>query len=189
MLLSNAFLSRPFPSARLGAVALSCLLGAGGAMADSRAAWKTGSDLLAVGLPIVAAGHAWSEDDGEGLKQLGLALGGTFLSTELIKSQVHETRPDGSGDDSFPSGHTAIAFAAARYVDKRYGGPWRLALYTAAGLTGVARVEADQHHWKDVLAGAALGYLASELSTRSRSFQVVVAPTPRGVALVGMAAW
>ena len=80
-------------------------------------------------------------------------------SAEILKHQISALRPDKSDDKSFPSGHTAVAFASARYLDKRYSGqvsPYLL--YGAAGLTALARVQADKHYWKDTIAGGALGY-------------------------------
>ncbi|WP_090128835.1 hypothetical protein [Limnohabitans sp. Rim11] len=65
---------------------------------------------------------------------------------------VHEKRPDGSGNDSFPSGQTAIAFAAARFYDKHYATEASPYLYAAADLTAVARVKADKHYAKDAAA-------------------------------------
>jgi membrane-associated phospholipid phosphatase len=51
--------------------------------------------------------------------------GGSILVGEGIaqglKHSVHERRPDGSGNDSFPSGHAAVSFAAAATIHRRYG--------------------------------------------------------------------
>jgi membrane-associated phospholipid phosphatase len=93
-------------------------------------------------------------------------LGATLAATTALKSLIHEQRPDGSGNDSFPSGHTAIAFAAARFIDKRYAPEASPYLYAAAGLTALARVKADKHYTKDVVVGAALGYASAEYFTR-----------------------
>jgi membrane-associated phospholipid phosphatase len=94
-------------------------------------------------------------------------------------------RPDGSDYKSFPSGHTAVAFSAVRFMDKRYGAemtsytPW---LYAAAALTGVARVQANKHHWQDVTIGAALGWGASHLWAQPvRGGQLSVMPLSNGM--------
>lgn len=66
---------------------------------------------------------------------------------------------------SFPSGHTAVAFAAAtvyalEYKDK----PWvPIFAYSAASLIGFSRITENKHWATDVLAGAALGYLSGKL--------------------------
>ena len=101
---------------------------------------------------------------------------------------MHSTRPDGSDNKSFPSAHTAVAFSAAAFIDRRYGeqyGAWApAALYGVAALTGVARVEAKKHHWGDVLAGGAMGYGASRFWTNpSKNGQLAVLPSSHGLAI------
>ncbi len=128
--------------------------------------WGHVSDALAIGLPLLAAGHAFGKGDSQGVKELTYTLRSTLAATTALKSLIHEQRPDGSGNDSFPSGHTAIAFAAARFIDKRYAPEASPYLYAAAGLTALARVKADKHFTKDVVVGAALGYASAEYFTR-----------------------
>jgi hypothetical protein len=65
-----------------------------------------------------------------------------------------------SGGDSFPSGHTAAAFAAAQvFADSRPEGEWswRIAAYSLGALTAYARVHDNQHWLSDTVAGTALG--------------------------------
>jgi PAP2 superfamily len=65
-----------------------------------------------------------------------------------------------SGGDSFPSGHTSAAFAAAQvFADSRPEGEWswRIAAYSMGVLTAYARVHDNQHWLSDTVAGAALG--------------------------------
>ena len=139
---------------------------AGVANAGGVQTWGHMSDALAVGLPLLAAGTAFGKGDSQGVKELTYSLGATLAATTALKSLIHEQRPDGSGNDSFPSGHTAIAFAAARFIDKRYAPEASPYLYAAAGLTALARVKADKHFTKDVVVGAALGYASAEFFTR-----------------------
>lgn len=143
------------------AVSMAGIANAGGVQT-----WGHVSDALAVGLPLLAAGTAFGKGDSQGVKELTYSLGATLAATTALKSLIHEQRPDGSGNDSFPSGHTAIAFAAARFIDKRYAPEASPYLYAAAGLTALARVKADKHYTKDVVAGAALGYASAEYFTR-----------------------
>jgi membrane-associated phospholipid phosphatase len=155
------------------------------AHAGGTQSWANVSDVLAIGLPLAAAGKAFSNGDNEGLKELTYTLGSTFVAAEALKSLVHEKRPDGSGNDSFPSGHTAIAFAAARFYDKRYATEASPYLYAAAALTGIARVKADKHFSKDVLAGAGLGYVSAEYFThRVSGGAVSLMPAKSGVAIL-----
>ena len=64
-----------------------------------------------------------------------------------------------SGHDSFPSGHTTLAFATATALDRETGSMWvPIVAYPTAALVGWSRV-ADREHWtSDVVAGAAIGY-------------------------------
>ncbi len=71
-----------------------------------------------------------------------------------------------SGDDSFPSGHATIAFAAATcgiflfnayFPDSPYLVPFAAADLTAAFLTSAFRVASGMHFMTDVIVGAALG--------------------------------
>ncbi len=66
---------------------------------------------------------------------------------------------------SFPSNHTAVAFAMAYLVLRLYPGWYNvLLLYLLASLIGLSRVYLREHYPLDVLGGAALGtYLAHGL--------------------------
>jgi len=84
----------------------------------------------------------------------------------LLKETVHEWRPDRSDAKSFPSGHTAVAFALAEtLVEERPKNAWLY--YTLAALVGWSRVESDKHHWHDVIAGAAIGYFSGKWSVKT----------------------
>jgi hypothetical protein len=60
---------------------------------------------------------------------------------------------------SFPSGHTAQAWAMAAVFANYYDPPVPMIAYTYATLMGLSRIYSDKHFASDVLAGAALGYL------------------------------
>ncbi|MDO4691941.1 MAG: phosphatase PAP2 family protein [Porphyromonadaceae bacterium] len=75
-------------------------------------------------------------------------------------------RPDGSSYNSFPSGHTAMAFTSATLLHQEYGAryPWLSVLsYTAASASGIGRVLNNRHWIGDVVTGAALGYVCGKL--------------------------
>lgn len=160
-------------------------------MSAANDTWGRASDLLAAGLPALAAGYAYRGQDVDGAAQLALTLGSTVVSTEILKNQFPMTRPDRSDDKSFPSGHTAVAFAAARYLDKRYAGQVNPYLvYGAAGLTALARVQADKHYWRDTVAGAALGYAWSEYFTEARmGARISLLPASHGMAVTWQRPW
>lgn len=169
---------------------LASLTVATAAHAGGRDTWATTSHLLALGLPLAAGVTSWSRDDTAGLWQLGGSLAMAAGGSELITALHKKPRPDGSGDDSFPSSHAAVAFAAARYLDKRYDTGWAPVVYGAAALTGLARVRANKHDWPDVLVGAGLGYLSAELMTSHRGLNVAVLPNGQGgVTMVSSLAW
>lgn len=77
------------------------------------------------------------------------------------KRIVGERRPDSSGHNSFPSGHTATAFCGAELCRMEYGNAYGAAAYAFAVTTGVMRVVNNRHWCNDVLAGAGIGFLAA----------------------------
>lgn len=141
--------------------------------------YKTIGDVLALGLPAVAAGISFAQDDASGVFQLAKSEAFTFATTEVLKRVVHETRPNGHDDQSFPSGHAAVAFAAAQYMQMKGGWEYGIPAYLTASVVAYSRVRADEHYWKDVLAGAALGITSSYYFTDTREqakFSVIFGP-------------
>jgi len=66
---------------------------------------------------------------------------------------------DGPNDEPFawPSGHVSSAFTVAAVMHQAYG-PWAgIPLYGVAGMVGLARMDDREHHFSDVIFGAALG--------------------------------
>ena len=84
-----------------------------------------------------------------------------------IKYTAKEKRPDGSTANSWPSGHTATAFVGATLLHKEYGltrSPWwSVAGYGVATATGVMRVLNNRHWISDVMSGAGIGIMSTEL--------------------------
>lgn len=88
-----------------------------------------------------------------------------------------------SGASSFPSGHTAVAFALATAVADRTDDPWSdYVLYGAATLTALSRVNDNKHWVSDVLAGGLLGHLSARWVSR-RMGPVQVTPAGLSVSL------
>lgn len=83
-----------------------------------------------------------------------------------LKYSVKVMRPDGSSRNSFPSGHTAMAFMTATMLHKEYGhrSPWfSIGGYTIAAAVGVTRQLNNRHWMSDTMVGAGIGILSTEL--------------------------
>jgi len=88
-------------------------------------------------------------------------------AVNLLKNATHQLRPDGSGYNSFPSGHTAQAFAAATFLNEEYKDrlPWMpYAAYGLASSVGLMRMANNRHYVSDVLLGAGLGILSMKVA-------------------------
>ena len=112
---------------------------------------------------MVNDGHNWPRF----IVNTGASVVVAFGAKTALKAMISEERPDHSDNKSFPSGHAAIAFAAARSLDKEFRKDciWiPIAGYAAATAVGVERVASERHHWYDVVAGAGVGIGAAELT-------------------------
>lgn len=90
------------------------------------------------------------------------------LMTGVVQGLKHTTdvtRPDGTNNQSFPSGHTATAFMTATMLSKEYGhiSPWvSVGAYSVATATGLMRMANNKHWLSDVMVGAGIGILSTE---------------------------
>ena len=94
-----------------------------------------------------------------------LVLNGAVTGT--MKSVIDEERPDGSANNSFPSGHTTTAFMGAHIFHKEYrhiSPYYSVAAYALASFTGVFRQLNNRHWVSDVMMGAGLGISLTELA-------------------------
>ncbi|MEW6751192.1 MAG: phosphatase PAP2 family protein [Candidatus Latescibacterota bacterium] len=123
------------------------------------------TDALLAGYVVVpATAAAWAAGAAAGSREL--EEGGSLLCRVAVYTQAAvgplkvlaaRRRPDGSSRRSFPSGHTANAFALARASHRRYGAAVGVPLYLGAALTAAGRVHSRRHFLSDVVMGAALG--------------------------------
>jgi membrane-associated phospholipid phosphatase len=91
-----------------------------------------------------------------------------------IKKLTAEPRPDTGQPTSFPSGHTAQAFAAATFMAKEYGhrSVWySIGAYSLASGIGIMRVMNNRHWISDVLAGAGIGILSTNIAYLTHQYR------------------
>ena len=93
----------------------------------------------------------------------------SILLNEFIVSNLKVwtgvQRPNG-GMHSFPSGHTSFAFAMAQVVHHEFGEKsvwYSIGAYSAAATVGILRISKNAHWISDVVAGAGIGMLSTEI--------------------------
>ena len=135
--------------------------------------FKTGIDdytqyfgpAMTVGLKL--GGYEGRSDWGRLLASAAMSYGIMAGLVNGIKYTASEMRPDGSSANSWPSGHTATSFVGATMLHKEYGltrSPWfSVAGYGVATATGVMRILNNRHWISDVLSGAGIGIMSTEL--------------------------
>lgn len=98
-----------------------------------------------------------------------LLLKSELLMTSIVlplKNISHTLRPDSSNYRSFPSGHTAQAFTAATFLHKEFGHKsiwYSIGGYTVATAIGLLRMANNKHWLSDVLVGAGIGILSTNM--------------------------
>ncbi len=161
---------------------------------------------FAVTVFATPSGEVFSQDwfaaKARGLTVEGAAALAAFGVNQGFKGAVSRTRPDGSDDRSFPSGHTSGAFTFSTLANRNLNSiemPGHLRRLTQIGnlvtasAVGWARVEGEKHFPSDVLASAALGYFLNAFIHDAflglpddRRFGIVVLPTIEGGAMANV---
>ena len=145
----------------------------------AKSSLEKSGDIIHLLLPATALGATLViEDDYQGSWQLIKTGVVSRVAVEGLKYAVDKDRPDDSGDDSFPSGHTADSFAAATFIQQRYGWKWGIPAYIGATFVGYTRVDSDKHYVEDVLAGAAIGIISGLYFTEPYS-GITISPTAK----------
>lgn len=133
---------------------------------------STTEPYIALGLPFTMMGVGWWKHDEALMKDalyVGVAVVGSFALCYGTKYIVDRPRPFNAYPDliharsiesspSFPSGHTASAFALATSLCIKYP-KWYVIAPSALWVTsvGLSRMHEGVHYPTDVMAGAALG--------------------------------
>lgn len=141
------------------------LVVAPGAIALNQNDWDNISNVGVLTLVGAATITPTVQGDWKGLGQAALSVGSAGALAEVLKQTFPERRPDNSDNKSFPSGHTALSFASATTLERRYGWQAGLPAYALATVVGIGRQRSNEHHWYDVVAGAVLGTATGWLFT------------------------
>jgi membrane-associated phospholipid phosphatase len=100
-------------------------------------------------------------------KNMALSIIITDFITFKIKKISNKTRPIGTGNpDSFPSAHTSSAFTNATVLYQEFKGTSPLLAYSGYGFattTGALRIMNNAHYLSDVLVGAGIGMLVTNV--------------------------
>jgi hypothetical protein len=99
------------------------------------------------------------------------------LYVQAIKYTAQRERPDESDRRSFPSGHSASAFATSSVLQRHYGWKVGVPATVAAAYVATARVHDNRHYLSDVIFGAAMGVAAQRTVTlHSGGYGVTIVP-------------
>lgn len=96
----------------------------------------------------------------------------SFVMMAIVQTTKRITglrRPDGHGNNTFPSGHTSTAFVAAEFLNQEYGSRYPLisaAGYIMASAVGYMRIYNNRHWFRDIVPGAGIGMGVTKLIYR-----------------------
>ena len=105
---------------------------------------------------------------------------------QTLKYTVRRERPDGSNNLSFPSGHSASAFATATVLHRYYGWKAGVPAYALGSYVALARMSWNKHHATDVVMGAGIGIASARTVTMSVAksrFSIGVQPQTGGASI------
>jgi len=114
------------------------------------------------------------------------ALAMSEALTQTLKYTTRRERPDGSGKNSFPSGHAADTFAFATALERHLNWKYSVPAYVFSSYVAISRLPANRHWLSDAVFGSAVGIIAGRTVTSheaERPFPVAVTAVPGGVAI------
>jgi membrane-associated phospholipid phosphatase len=126
---------------------------------------ETTGDLLLYTIPLTTLATTVIIKDPKGTTQFTKGFLLNAITVESLKLLIHKQRPNGFNNKSFPSGHTAITFQSAAFIQKRYGWKYAIPGYILACYTGYTRIQSNNHDIVDVFSGAVLGTGSAYLFT------------------------
>lgn len=113
----------------------------------------------AVGLAFLAS----RTTDNEKFQRFSYSVAQGFIITNGItggtKLATNRTRPDGTDQRSFLSGHTSNSFVVASVLAHHYGWKAGVPAFAVAAYIGSSRFHSSKHFVTDVAAGATLGFI------------------------------
>ncbi len=142
-------------------------------------------DVLRTLIPAIAYGATIYLDDSDGRKQFYKSFFSNLAVTYALKKSIDKTRPNGKGE-SFPSGHSSVAFQGAGFIHQRYGVKYAVPAYIGATFVAWSRVESDNHFTVDVVAGAAIGIAGAMIFTTQYKGFVVTPVAGEGFYGIGI---
>ncbi|MFN4300279.1 MAG: phosphatase PAP2 family protein [Thermaurantimonas sp.] len=166
--------------------------------------------LTTITLPVLLATYSKSFSHLSTMAVMGIeTYTTTLLVVQTLKALTRRPRPEMYTDEydimrykgieslnAFPSGHTAMAFAAAGFVHScqevfKQQSLWATFLmystYTSAVISGFLRYYSGVHHLTDVMTGAVLGWSIGyfipkiHLQTRRSNHSIQLTPTANGM--------
>ncbi|HOB76059.1 MAG TPA: phosphatase PAP2 family protein [Phycisphaerae bacterium] len=85
----------------------------------------------------------------------------TDLSTLLLKLAACTESPNGT-NLGWPSGHVSSSMALATVLNDAYGPVVGVPMFAITALSGIERLDSREHHFSDVIFGAALGWVVGQ---------------------------
>ena len=106
--------------------------------------------------------------------------------TQTLKYTTRRERPDGSGKNSFPSGHAADTFAFATALERHLGWRYAVPAYMFSSYVAISRLPANRHWLSDAVFGSAVGIISGRTVTshEAHPFPVTVNYIPGGVSVM-----
>jgi membrane-associated phospholipid phosphatase len=148
---------------------------------------------VAIALPLTAAGITLYQDDTMGFAQLTAETIFTVGTAYALKNIVHEERPNGTDDQSFPSATSALASSGSAFLWGRYGWEYGLPALALSQLVSYSRVQAREHHWYDTLASSGIaagyGYILTTPFKKRFGVDTRLSASPHGAFLSFAYAW